>query len=324
MFKALAGAVGSNPNVLGYDILNEPWPGTEWSPCLNDPNGCPARDASGLDKLHGKVATAIRTEDPDHLVFGEPYVLFNFGKSKTHIALPGGDPNSGMSWHMYTTSPADEPAVIANAIDWSTNTGGALLNTEFGAVDAPADINRMVAEMDNALMPWMWWSYDHFVHDLTKPPTGSNIEEDQADALIRPHPTVIAGTPTALDYDPASRVLRFSWDTSTPSGTPLTPGNLTTIKVPPSVYANGYEVKITGGTVTSVTNANELTINSDTGATHIFVKVWSTGTPEPPDQKPGATTTTTTAPSATTPQPSTTPVNAPSATPVAGAPDFTG
>ena len=330
MFGALAGAVGSNPDVLGYDILNEPWPGTVWNACQADPDGCPAQDASGLDVLHAKVTTAIRGQDPDHLVFGEPYVLFNFGTAKTHISLPGDDPNSGMSWHMYTTDQPHEPKVIANALDWSKQTGGALLNTEFGAVHDKGTIDRQVGEMDNALMPWLYWSYDDFVHDPSLPPTGSNIDQVEADALIRPHPTTVAGTPTALDYDPDAKVLRFTYSATAPSGDRLPDGTETVIKVPPSVYGSGgYSVKVTGGTVTSAAGAAELVVTADGGTDSVFVKVWAAGTPEPPDVKPAPPTTTTSTTMATGDTTTTTtasvPVGeSPGATPVPGDANFTG
>lgn len=326
MFQALAGAVGSNPDVLGYDVLNEPWPGTNWSSCENDPNGCPAQDASGLDKLSAKVDAAVRSKDPDHLVFGEPYVLFNFGTAKTHITPPGHDPKSGMSWHMYTVDAAHEPKVIANAVDWSNKTGGALLNTEFGAVQDQPTINRMVGEMDNALMPWLYWSYDEFVHDLSLPPTGSNINETEAAPLIRPHPTAVAGTPTALDFDPAAKVLRFTYSATAPGGSRLPAGTETIIKVPPSVYGSGgYSVKVTGGTVTSAADADELIVTTDPGASSTFVKVWPTGTPEPPDTKPVPTTTTSGSGTTTTTAPEgTEPGGATGATPVPGSSTFTG
>lgn len=42
-----------------------------------------------------------------------------------------------MSCQMHTVDPAHEPLVIANALDWSARTGGALVDTEWGATDAP-------------------------------------------------------------------------------------------------------------------------------------------------------------------------------------------
>ena len=106
--------------------------------------------------------------------------------------------------------------MLAHAATWSTQTGGALLNTEFGATTDPAAIDRMVGELDRALLPWIWWSYDELVADMTKPPTGANIAHAAVAELIRPHPVAVAGTPTALDYNPRTRVLAVSWSTTGP------------------------------------------------------------------------------------------------------------
>ena len=325
MFEALAGAVGSDPNVIGYDVLNEPWPGSTWSPCYQG-DGCPELDASGLDQLHDKVTTAIRGQDPDHMVFGEPYVLFNFGTAPTHISLPGGDPNSGMSWHMYTTEPKFEPNVIANAIAWSEQTGGALLNTEFDEAKTVDDVNRMVGELDNGLVPWIWWAYDGFVRNMTEPLAEADIDDPVRDSLVRPHPVQVAGTPEALDYDEAAQVLRFRWSTTSPDGSTLPDGTETVIKVPANALPDGYEAKVTGGTITSAPDAEVLTITVDSGSDDVFVKVWAKGDPEPSDAFPPSpldppTTTTTTT---TTTVPATDPNDAPGATPVPGTSTYTG
>lgn len=273
MFEALAGAVGDDPNVLGYDILNEPWPGTSWQDCALKPNGCPDLDAAGLDELHTKVAKAIRTKDPKHLIFGEPYVLFNFGNSLTHVRPPNEDPRAGLSWHMYT-SPELEPNVPANAITWSNETGGALLNTEFGAVSSQAEIHRMVDVLDDALMPWMWWSYDEgMVHDMSIKPGVSNINRPVVDALVRPHAVAVAGTPTSHDYDPATRVLRFSWSTTAPGRARLAPGATSVIRVPKPVYGGRYTVEVQGGSVVSPPGAVDLTIATAPGARTVTVTV---------------------------------------------------
>lgn len=333
MFKALAGAVGSNPNVIGYDILNEPFPGSNWNPCYQG-NGCPDQDASGLDQLHAKVTAAIRTEDPNHLVFGEPYVLFNFGTAPTHISLPGNDPKSGMSWHMYTTAPSFEPQVIRNAISWSKETGGALLNTEFDEAKSIADINRMVGELDNGLLPWMWWSYDGFVHNMGDPLTDANVDMPQAEALVRPHPVQVAGTPTALDFDETTKVLRFQYSTTAPSGSKLPAGTETVIKLPSIDPSAEWDVKVTGGTATAANGQSLITVTNDADASSVFVKIWPAGEPEPADAFPAspldeqATTTTTSTPTAgsstTTTVVGTKPTDASPATPVSGTSTFTG
>jgi endoglycosylceramidase len=273
IWGAIAAAVGSNPGVMGYDVINEPWPGTTWSACLNNANGCPARDASGLDPFDARIDRAIRARDARHLVFAEPYVLFNFGLSRTHVARPGGDPASGLSFHMYTSKPAQEPDVLANAAAWSARTGGALLNTEFGATTDPATIDRMVAELDHGLLPWIWWSYDELVPDMTKAPAGANIAAAAVAELVRPHPFAIAGTPTSLAYDPHTRVMQVSWSTTGPDRARYPAGTDTVIKVPPTVYAQGYSVRVSGGQVTSAPNAATLSITNNPAASTVTVRL---------------------------------------------------
>ncbi len=82
---------------MGYDLINEPWPGTIYLPCLT---GCPDIEQARLVPFGERMAAAIRAVDPTHFVFVEPFVLFNFGQSRT--SLPGGigAPASGLSFHI--------------------------------------------------------------------------------------------------------------------------------------------------------------------------------------------------------------------------------
>jgi endoglycosylceramidase len=270
VWSAYAGAVAKDRHVLGYDLLNEPWPGTTWAPCVSSA-GCPAQDVA-LSAYEARMVAAIRGAGASGLVFGEPYVLFNFG-APTTIALPGGDAASGLSWHMYTVDPAAEPSVIQFADDWSTQTGGALLNTEFGATTDPAAIDRMVGELDDGLQPWIWWSYDEFDHDLHQPPSDAVFDVPAVDELVRPHPVVVAGTPTSEHYDPAARTLSFTYATSKVGGGSFACGSLTTIQVPRRSYPGGYHVTVSGGVVVSTRGSGALEVVADRGAASVTIAV---------------------------------------------------
>src|SRR2546423_11461352 len=89
-----------NADVLGYELMNEPWPGTTWQPCAT-PSGCPAFDAT-LTAFAKRVAAAVRPVDARTLVFYEPPVLFNFGADSG--AGPLGDPRAAFSFHDYCLS----------------------------------------------------------------------------------------------------------------------------------------------------------------------------------------------------------------------------
>ena len=77
---------------------------------------------------------------------------------------------------MYALGTAEEPRVATNAVQWAATTSGALLNTEWGATNDPAAITRQADVLDDALIPWMYWSYDeNIVEDLHQPPVGDNV-----------------------------------------------------------------------------------------------------------------------------------------------------
>ncbi len=155
MFGAVAKQFAGEPYVLGYDLFNEPWPGNTWAPCLNDADGCPSLDTGELGPAYAKAVAAIRAAGDEHLILGEPFNLFNLGYSTTSIPVPGGDANAGMSFHVYPLLQSETASVISNAIAWSQQTGGALLNTEWGATEDVTILTADTAALDSALVPWI-------------------------------------------------------------------------------------------------------------------------------------------------------------------------
>lgn len=281
IWQALAGAVADNPGVIGYDLLNEPWPGFDWQDCTSAA-GCPVQDAV-LDAFNARMTAAVRSRDQDRLVFGEPYVLFNFGRGPTHIGLPGGDPASGLSWHLYTENPDRDPDAVAFAEAWSARTGGALFATEFGAVWEPEEIDRLTGVLDGSLMPWIWWAYnEQIIRDTHEPPAGDNLNDAATiDAIVRPHPSAVAGTPVASSYDPVARNLQFTWSTDRVGGGSFAAETVSEFRVTERTYPRGYQVAVNGGHVVPGHDASRLAVAADPGSGCVTVAVAPNDGPAP-------------------------------------------
>ena len=144
-WKHVARTFRDSNRVLGYDVMNEPWPGSGWQTCAQ-PAGCPQFDQGPLATMTRKTTAAIRSVDSRHIVWHEPNVIFNFG-SQSHLPEIGS--NSGFSFHDYCLNPGapdcptTEALVFQNADDEAAQTNRALLLSEFGATDDLAEINRI-------------------------------------------------------------------------------------------------------------------------------------------------------------------------------------
>jgi endoglycosylceramidase len=277
------------PSVLGYELLNEPWPGTAWQDCAN-PAGCPVNDAK-LESFDRRVLAAIRAVDPRGMVWHEPFVLFNFGGGTTVKAL--GDPNVGFAFHDYCLS-AEKPGadaacakgddlVFQHALDHVKQTKEALLLTEFGATDAPSVLGPMLARADDSMVSWTEWHYcgcddpttsgpgdkQAIVLDPSRPPAGDNLKQATLDQLVRPYPQLVAGTPESWSYE--GGVFRARWTTERPGGGAAK--GATEIVVPARAYPKDYAVSVQGGRIASAKGARLLRVERCSGSPEIAVTV---------------------------------------------------
>ena len=110
------------------------------------------------------------------------------------------------------------------------------------------------------------------MNDPAKPPVGDNVDYPKLKILAQPYPQTISGTPTSWSF--GNDTLDFAYITQRADGTgAFAAGALTTISVAPVAYPNGYQVKVTGGTVVSAPNALKLVIASNAGAQTVTVTV---------------------------------------------------
>jgi endoglycosylceramidase len=271
------------PYLLGYDLFNEPWPGTQWPTCFEV--DCPLFDAS-LQKFMDYALAGVRASDTRHFAFFEPQQLFDFGAPSAMTAES--DPALGLSWHDYCSATLTagsglpelpdcgiiEPRTMSNADAQIAALGATSLMTEFGATDDTTDIGRVAALADQHLVGWTYWAYKGFGD-----PTGGSVEglftndadlstlkPAKADVLIRPYARAIAGTPQAMSFDGASKQFNLSY-------TPRAATAPTEIFVPARHYPKGYRVTLQGGQVTSAANAAVLTVANDAGAAQVQLTV---------------------------------------------------
>jgi endoglycosylceramidase len=274
-------------NVLGYDTLNEPWPGSvSFGPCLSVA-GCRAFDRGALSSYTRRAAAAVHAADRDAIVWAEPNIGFDFG-SPTYLGAIRGP--AGFAFHDYCLAqevdadssqsqcPSPERRVIANALDYGRRTGAALLLSEFGGTDDLNTLRLVAGAADAAMLPWLEWTFygkdpccarpaEGIVRNIRRPPTGTNVKWAKLAVLVRPYPQLIAGTPVGWSWNATDRVFRLTYVTKRPGGRRLAAGLATQVFVPGLHYRRGYRVRVTGGRVTSMPDAAELTIVA-TGTAH--------------------------------------------------------
>jgi endoglycosylceramidase len=156
----------------------------------------------------------------------------------------------------------------------ATRDASALLVTEWGATNDPATIIRTEDQFDARLVPWLFWSYNGLVvTDSNKPLVMPNLNVTVLNALTRPYPTLVNGTPTTLSFDAATATLDFTYSTRRPDGHRAPHGLGTAVNVPPRSYPSGYAVSVVGAVVTSQRCAHILTLRNAPTAMAVSVRI---------------------------------------------------
>jgi endoglycosylceramidase len=267
---AVAQRFAGSRHVLGYDVLNEPFPGSRWPECLA---GCPALEAELLGAFNAKVTEAIRRWTPQQLVFVEPFLLFNLGLGPT--GLPGAGTDNGLSFHSYANSPELESAVVDHAVEAADRDAAPLIATEFGATTSAPTLQRLTGGFETRLVPWIFWQYAESVIDDPAQPAGLDnlVSLEGFRALVRPYPEVIAGTPVSLSFDPATRVFDLTYSTRRPDGRQAGPWLPSLVRLPKLVYPDGYSVQVEGARAATRRGGESLVLRASRRATSVTVRI---------------------------------------------------
>jgi len=283
------------PHVFGYDILNEPFPGSAAFTSLL-PGGARRFDRK-LAAFHRRVFRSIRKVDRRSLIFYEPNMLFGLGRDATGAD----DANAGLSFHSYCAAaapglpalprraqsalcPRQERRTFERAERHARRHGVALILSEFGATDDLRTLQRAVETADRHLSSWLYWAYwnrdvkaerpgEGIVRDLRLPPAGGNVKHDKLDVLARPYPRAVAGTPLEIAFEHRSRRCWLAFALRTPSGRSVDPSERTEVVIPARRYPNGYEVEVEGARVVSRAGATILELVADSGRDRVGLLV---------------------------------------------------
>ena len=279
------------PYLLGYDTFNEPNAGTQWPSCVA-PAGCPAFD-SELSAWFRTVIPVLRGADPDHIIWIEPNVFFDFA-ANTNLNDPnGGDANTGFDFHTYCLGdgaanaappvPGNGPGCqveetmnLNNATAYQRRSRAALINSEWGATSDPQVAERQTAEFDRYMLGDVFWDYRNIVPNVKAQPGGTNEDSALLSALDRPFPPVVAGTPSGWNWDSTSDDFTLTYSTTLPDGRSAAELR-TDIYLPQLHYPHGYSVSVSGATIAS-SSATSLELKNTPGARSVSLTVTPSNT----------------------------------------------
>ena len=250
-----------NTNVIGYELINEPFFGDIFkNPKLLESG---VTDREYLLPMYDKATKVIRQNDASHIIFFEPSVA-----DETHSGFdfsPANDTNACYSYHCYCpktpTGDGLKEDLCHVALDWELkmkmddakriNNGVCSMMTEFGAVDnsiySSERMDFQTNQMDsNGAQSWSYWQYKPF-YDITT--TGGDAESFyffngtlqavKVKTLARTYAEAVQGALSSTSFDMKSGDFSLVYTADISIQAP------TQIYVSSFYYPTGYNVTIT-------------------------------------------------------------------------------
>lgn len=270
-WKKVAEFFRGRPQVLGYELMNEPWVGDMYRhPALVLPAEAGRRT---LMPSYNVVANAIREVDDETIIMFEPMqgvALSSSGElGSGFTTVPGGPQyanRSCLSWHYYcfflnsdyvnSSSPMPPfsktachrgmgPQVFRSAVKDAETLQIATLLTEFGALvpdstephaQGSEEIEWVLEQADATLQGWTYWD----IVGLLNRGTG-RLDAAKLDLFVRAYASAVAGIPETMRFDRASSKFDLTFQADTSISAP------TEIVLPAKRYAHGFTVELSEG-----------------------------------------------------------------------------
>lgn len=232
-WKKLASEYAETINVVGYNLLNEPWVGDTWAdPTLLVPG---VADHKVLQELWNRAAEQIRNTDNDTLIWFEGAtldVLSGFNN------VPLGDGSKSVhSFHYYSPPQLGAISTTLNnrrKDNERLRTAGVLTELTFWMGDDKQmqSLTEAMAATDAYMVSWIGWAYENLYNGTTGHPY-----PELAEHYSRPYPAAIAGTPISFGFSAGSTTFKLQFTADPNIDAP------TEIILPPSTFPNGYRVE---------------------------------------------------------------------------------
>ncbi len=240
-WKQFAARFASNPTVIGYELMNEPF--------FGDINLFTFEEEK-LFPFYQQARDAIRSVDPDAVIFFEPMIITSTGFPS--YLPPINDSRTAYAPHFYQSDvheglPYDgNDTVIRNAqirrAQEAAKHGVPWLMGEFGVAETTENfdlyLNDLLKVLDETASGWTCWSYDKGGGFSILDSSGN--EKANLLPLIRPYPQKVAGEIQAFSFNPDTRIFELTYKEK--AGVP----GPTEIQVPASrIYGGNFTVTST-------------------------------------------------------------------------------
>ena len=287
---AVARALARERSLLGYDLMNAPWPGPRWRECVAD--GCPGFQRGALARLWRRTVAQVRSVDSDAITWIEPPAV---APVTAPLLLPatGGARRSGLTFQADCELAAlADPAsgarpcgavqadALARAAAWSKDAVRPALLTGAAATVRGATVAGLRRIADARMLSWLRWSYANLparpgdppgiVRDPGRPASGDNVDEPRLRALDAPHPRIVAGTPSGWSLDPVTGTFTVGWSTTLPDGRPAGETAVSEVWLGRRQYPDGFRLTLTGARVVTRT-ADRIVVRALPGAAQVTV-----------------------------------------------------
>ncbi len=274
---AVARRFRDEPAVIGIDVMNEPATGSRCAQPDPVKADCPELEQELLKPFYEKASRAINQAAPKMIVFVEPFMLQGALGTPINTPIVGAPGTRGFSFHNYGPVKAVRDRVNDSALAHAQQEKAAIINTEWGFSNDPAEITSQADDFDMRHISWLAWTRGAFeaLVDPTLPDQGNGNRVALLRAYARPYAEATAGTPVTMSFDGANGVMRYRYAASLPGGG-AAKGD-TVIRIPAINYPGGYTVTVNGGKVRSAKNAPVLRIANARGAKEVTVTLSRVG-----------------------------------------------